>query len=329
MTKSIALRSAAICALVALLTVLLSATPALAQGGVSGDENVDLIETPPAGGQHIGWAPFQGAPTIPTNTLGIWVWNENSGGQNHLHIRTGNNGIAHNFTGTVTTGGASNFYNLAVFNGSGDDSVTTVAYNQFTFSIANTNGGEGVDVDWSGRWLSFDLFVDGSHAPAQVFYGSAGTATAGAPLIVVAGNRGLLTLSITLLDGPTSFHKNIADGYFLYRDAQGRFHMRMTTTAPSDHVIYRGGIIADKGQFGAIRFFHGDPRDSYRLIGDHRLEFKFFTAGYLDGLDWTLPRDNTGVTFTLKMDRQPAAPSVSLGSNPFGTLKALTFRLVP
>jgi hypothetical protein len=321
MFKSFSLRVLTALAVVMMLGVLVTAVPAEAAG--SPVENSAV----PAYGQHIPWAAFQGAPTIVNGKNDIWVWNENVSGQNVLHIRTTTDDSSHTFTGTVTTGAEGNFYNLAVFNGDGDDSATMVGYDQFTFSIVTTAGGEGVDVDWSGRWLALDLFIDGLHRPAHVLYGASATAANRMPLVVLARNNGLLTLPLTMLDGTTGYQKNVADGYFLYRDANG-YHLRLTTTKVGDIVDYKGAIVADNGRFGAIRVFRGDRRDYYRLIGDKLLDFRFITNGGQDGLDWRLIGGG-GLIFTLKMNGQVAAPDVSLGSNPFGTIQALTFRLTP
>ncbi len=321
MFKSFSLRVVPALAVVIMLGLTFAAAPAFA-------DSTPVTETAaPKYGQRIPWAAFQGAPTIVNGQTDIWVWNENVSGQNKLHIRTTTNAGAHTFTGTVTTGAEGNLYNLAIFNGDGDDSATMVGYNQFTFSIVTTAGGEGADVDWSGRWLALDLFLDGYHRPAHVLFGTNAKAAYQMPLVVLAGKNGLLTLPLSMLDGPTGFQRNIADGYFIYRDANG-YHMRLTTTKVGDIVDYRGAIVADNSRFGAVRIFKGDPRDSYWLMGDKTLNFRFITNGREDGLDWRLIGSG-GLTFTLKQSGQVAAPNISLGSNPFGTIQALTFRLTP
>lgn len=301
---------------------VLATAPAYANDGPIVDQALPLA------GQKIGWAAFQGAPTIVNGQTRVWVWNETVSGQNKLHIRTTTNGAAHTFSGTVTTGSAGNFYNLALYNAAGgDDSASLVGYSQFTFSIATTAGGEGVDVDWSGRWLSLDLFIDSARRPAWVLYGASATAAKKLPLVVNAGDNGLLTLALTMLDGPTGYQKNIANGYYIYRDTNGQYHLRLTTTKVGDIVDYKGTIIADSGQLGAITIYRGDPRDYYRLSGGKTLDFRFITNGGEDGLDWSL--SGGGMSLTLKMNGQIAAPNVALGSNPFGTLQALTFRSIP
>lgn len=321
MFKSFSLRVASALAVVVMLGLMFTAGPASA-------ESTTVTEVAaPKYGQRIPWAAFQGAPTIRNGQTDIWVWNENVSGQNRLHIRTTTDASAHTFAGTVTTGAEGNFYNLALFNGDGDDSATMVGYNQLTFSIVTTAGGEGADVDWSGRWLVLDLFIDGYHRPAHVLFGANAKAASQVPLIVLAGKNGLLTLPLTMLDGPTGFQKNVADGYFIYRDVNG-YHMRLTTTKVGDIVDYRGAIVADSSQFGAIRMFKGDSRDYYRLMADKILAFRFITDGGEDGLDWRLIGSG-GLTFTLRMNGRVASPNVSLGSNPFGTIQALTFRLTP
>jgi len=248
---------------VALALVGLATTaPAFAQGGTSGES---APETPPAGGQHITYAAFTGAPTIVDGQNRFWAWNENVSGQNVLHIRTTTDGSSHTFTGVVNTAGGGNFYNLALVNADGDDSATMVPYNQFTFSIVSSAGQTGVDVDWSGRWLSLDLNLDGYPRPAKVLYGPSATAATDLPLIVVTRDSGLLTLSLSTLDGASMFQKNIADGYFLYRttDANGKhiYHMRLTTTKQGDIKDYKGNILADDGKYGGIHIYKGDQRD--------------------------------------------------------------------
>ncbi len=317
-------------AVVALLGVLLVASPAYAAG-----DGPIVNNPPPSSGQQIGWAAFQGMPTIVNGKTDYWVWNDNilNGntltGQNVLHIRTTTNGNSHKFTGTVTTGNADNFYNLAVVNAGGTDNATPVGYNQFTFSLTTSGNGDGVDVEWSGRWLSLNLFVDGFHHPAQVLYGSSATAAKHLPLTVLAGPAGLLTLPLSTLDGTTNFQKNVADGYFIYHDASG-YHLRLTTTKVGDKQDYKGTIFADHGSFGEIKMYHGDPGDYYRLSdGGKVLDSRFLTNGYIDGLDWTIA--STGMTFTLKQDGHVAAPNVWLGSmSPSSPgIPAFTFRLMP
>ncbi len=285
----------------------------------------------PPVGQKILWADFIGAPTIPANTLGLWVWSEDTSGQEILHVRTGSDGTAKTFSGTLRTNRVGNFYDLALVNASGDDSAALVKFNELTFSIPTSGGGEGFDVSWSGTWLFLDLYVNGAYVPEKIFVGAAAKGTTGAPLGVRAGSEGLLTLPLTMLDGATTFSKNIADGYFLYRDAKGRYHLRVTTTSVNDFVVYRGRIVAAADRFRIVREFRGDPRDFTRLSKRGKvLEFKYHTKGYVDGLDWILGNKNKpdNLVITLRMNDGVAAPNVALGSAPFGTLQAFTFRLV-
>ena len=283
----------------------------------------------PAALQEILWSDFVGAPTIPSGTNGLWIWSQEVDGQELLHLRVGSDGAAHTFTGTIKANRAGNFYDVALVNETGDDSVTQTKYNVLAFMLTTTGGGEGIDVNWSSTHLLLDLQVDGASVPAQIFYGAAGTAATGNPLSVGAGKDGLLTLPLTMLDGPTSFTKNIANGYFLYRDANGRFHLRVTTVSNDDVNLYRGTVRAEDGIVKTKHIFLGDPGDFVQRVTAKRLDFRFLTKGHVDGFDWIVggagkPKN---MTFTLRMGDVPAAPSVSLGSNPFGTLKALTFRL--
>ncbi|MBI4675828.1 MAG: hypothetical protein HY741_29665 [Chloroflexi bacterium] len=316
-----------IIALVVMLGVLVGVSPVFADNGT---ESADADGRMPAAGQQIPWADFIGAPVIPSATNGLWVWSEDVSGQQVLHVRVGSDGSAHTFTGIIRTGGVSNFYDAVVVNGTGDDTVTSPRYNRVDFTLATTGGGEGVDVNWSGAWLVLDLQVDGVSNPAQIFYGAAGTAATGNPLGVRAGREGWLALPITMLDGPTAFERNIANGYYLYRTPNGVYHMRLTTTSTDTLVLYRGSIITEEGFFRAKRRFLGDPRDYVFLVRPKEVLFQFFTLGHLDGFDWIVgggaKPDN--MTFTLKMNGKLAAPNISLGSNPFGTVKAYTFRLV-
>ncbi|HZQ10177.1 MAG TPA: hypothetical protein VFD70_26605 [Anaerolineae bacterium] len=313
-------------ALLFLLGALMSAAPAFADDG---SESAEAVENLPRVGQKVKWADFTGAPTIPPNTVGLWVWSEDVSGQEILHVRVGSNGTAKKFTGTIRTNRAANFYDLAVVNGTGDDSATQTKYNAFTFSLNTTGGGEGVDVKWSGVWLFLNLKVDGAYVPSKIFTGAAAKPTTGAPLGVRAGRAGLLALPLTMLDGPTSFAKNVADGYYLYRDDKGHFHIRMTTTSENDVVDYHGFMLAEHAVFRAVHRFRLDPRDLLRF-NDSKLEFNFHTHGYIDGVDWILTGKNKAhdMTFTLRMNGKMAAPNISLGSNPFGTVKAYTFRVV-
>lgn len=315
-----------------LLSILFGAMPAFADAPSPTTES--LIEAgngmPPVG-QKIKWANFTGAPTIPASTVGLWIWSEDVSGQKVLHIRSGSDGTAKTFTGVLKTGNNANFYDAALVNGTGDDSVTTPAYNELAFTLATTGGGEGVDVNWSGTWLYLDLYLNGAYVPSKIFTGAAAKATTGAPLGTRPGKQGLLTLPLTMLDGATSFAINVANGYFLYRDAQGRFHMRLTTTAAGDKVQYRGRIISEEAKFRVVREYRGDPRDLVLLTDLGKVvEFKFHTNGYLDGVDWVIKGKNKpdNMTFTLRMNGDMAAPAIALGANPFGTIKAFTFRLV-
>ncbi len=312
--------------LLCLLLALMSAAPAFADDGSA---SAEAVETLPHVGQKVKWADFTGAPTIPPNTVGLWVWSEDASGQEILHVRVGSDGSTKQFTGTIRTNRAANFYDLAVVNGTGDDSATQTRYNAFTFSLNTTGGGEGVDVKWSGVWLFLDLKIDGTYVPSKIFTGAAAKATTGAPLGVRAGRAGLLALPLTMLDGPTSFAKNVADVYYLYRDDKGHFHLRVTTTSEKDVVDYHGFILAEHAVFRAVHLFRLDPRDILRF-NDSQLEFRFLTKGYIDGLDWILTVQNKAhdMTLTLRMNGKMAAPNISLGSNPFGTVKAFTFRLV-
>ncbi len=154
-------------AFVAVLSALLAATPTYAAG-----EGPLTNNAAPLYGQRIGWSVFQGAPTIVNGKTYFWVWNENVNGQNKLHIRTTTDGRAHTFTGTVTTGQADNFYNLAVVNNGGTDRANLVGYNQFNFSLATSGSGDGLDVDWTGAgsrsicsWMVFTAQAECCTAP--------------------------------------------------------------------------------------------------------------------------------------------------------------------
>ncbi len=326
-----ALKLAGILVMAMLATWLLSAPPAFAdQPDPPAEADTSGTESLPQVGQKIPWADFINAPTIPANTIGLWVWSEDTGGQETLHVRTGSDGTAKNFTGTIQTNKGGNFYDVALVNGTGDDSVSTPEYNKISFTLATTGAGEGFDANWSGRWLYLDLYVNGAYVPGKIFVGAAGKATTGAPIGTVAGLDGILTLPLTLLDGKTTFKKNIADGYYLSRDDQGRYHMRLTTTSVNDVVIYRGHITVEQDKYRAAKEFRGDPKDFIRIVDGKEIEFRFVTKGYKDGMDWTLGRPNKvdNMVFTLRMNGEIAAPNISLGSNPFGQIKALTFRLV-
>jgi hypothetical protein len=327
-------RIALVLAMAAVLSTLLAVAPAYADDGSHGSATAvpTAAEGPlwdnaaPWYGQRIIWTAFQGTPNITNGQTDLWVWNENVNGQNVLHIRTTTDSNSHMFTGTVTTGSVDNFYNLAVVNGGGADSANLVGYNQLTFSISTSANGDGVDVDWSGRWLSLDLFVDGNHQPGRVLYGASALSAQRMPLIVLAGRDGLLALPLSTLDGPTSFQKNIADGYYIYRDAKG-YHLRLTTTKVGDVVNYKGTLFADGGQIGNVTIYKGERGDYYRLYAGQLLDLRFLTDGYVDGLDWSL--NGGGLIFTLKLNGRMAAPSIALGSNPFGTVQAFSFRLTP
>lgn len=317
-------------ALLGIAAALALVSPAFAQGGMAGGE-ANPESTPPIG-QHVSLSAFTGAPAITDGLVRYWVWNENVGGQNILHLRTTTDGATHSFGGVINTSGRGNFYELALANATnGDDTTTNVSYNQFTFALVNNGSAqEGFDVKWSGRWLSLDLFIDGYARPKRVLYGANAKRSRKHPLIVNAGEQGFLTLPLTALDGTTQFQKNIADGYFLYRDTNGAYHLRLTTTSENDYKDYAGRLRVDQGAFTAIKIFRGDPRDYYTLTGGTDLQFRFHTKGYEDGLDWRLTR-NSGMTVTLRMNRALAAPNVWLGSmDPHQPgIPAYTIRLVP
>lgn len=314
-------------ALACLLGVLFSAAPAFAQEGIEGAESAEAM---PVVGQKVNWEDFTGAPTIPPATLGLWVWSEDVGGQEILRVRTGSDGASKTFTGAILTNRAANFYDAALVNATGDDTLETPSYNAVRFSLTTTGGGEGVDIPWSGVWLTLDLKINGAYVPSKIFTGAAAKPTTGAPLGVRAGKEGLLTLPLTMLDGPTPFVLNAPSGYYLYR-SEGKYHMRLTTPSTNDIVDYRGNIFVEEGKFRVVKEFRGDPRDFVRVTDRGKVvEFKFVTKGHIDGLDWKVNGEAKpdNMTFRLKMDGNMAAPNIALGSNPFGTIKAFTFRLV-
>lgn len=327
-------RMAGIIALVLLLGALSAAPPAFADdppADAQSDEAIQAAEGLPPVGQKLAWADLVGAPTIPASTVGLWVWSEDVNGQEVLRIRSGSDGAPKTFTGSIRTYRIGNFYDLAPVNGTGDDTATLTQYNELTFSLATTGGGEGLDVSWSGTWLVLDLKMDGAYVPSKILIGAAGKPTTGAPLGTRAGPEGLLALPLTMLDGPTSFALNAANGYYLYRDAQGRYHMRLTTTSTQDNVTYKGRVVSELARFRVVREFRGDPRDYVRLTDrGTALEFKFHTRGHIDGLDWVLKGKDKpdNMILTLRLNDGMAAPNIALGSNGFGTVKAFTFRLV-
>lgn len=310
-----------------LVGVMMSAAPAFAQDG---SERADAAEGLPPIGQKVNWEDFTGAPTIPPATVGLWIWSEDVSGQEILHIRTGSDGPSKTFTGTIITNRAANFYDAALVNETGDDTISTPHYNRIDLTLATTGGGEGVDVSWSGVWLVLDLKLNGAYVPGSIFTGAAAKPTTGAPLGVRAGREGLLVLPLSMLDGPTPFVLNAPDGYYFYR-ADGRYHLRLTTTSEADLVDYRGQIVVEEGKFRAVKEFRGDPRDFLRITGRGKVvDFRFLTKGYIDGMDWVVngPDKPDNMVFRLKMNGEMAAPNIALGSNPFGTVKAFTFRLV-
>jgi hypothetical protein len=78
---------------------------------------------------------------------------------------------------------------------------------------------------------------------------------------------------------------------------------------------------------GAAAIYHLERGDYYKLYRGTILDFRFITDGFEDGLDWRT--SGGGLIFTLRMNGQVAAPNISLGSNPFVTVQALTFLLTP
>jgi hypothetical protein len=310
-----------------LAVMLMSAAPAFAQ---EGSERADGAEGIPPVGQVVKWSDFTGAPAIPPATVGLWVWSEDVSGQEVLRIRTGSDGSSKTFTGVIITNRAANFYDAALVNETGDDSLSTPDYNRIEFSLATTGGGEGIDVNWSGMWLFLDLKINGAYVPGNVFTGAAAKPTTGAPLGVRAGRDGLLALPLSMLDGPTPFVLNAPNGYYLAR-SEGRYHLRLTATSETDLVDYRGHILVERGRFRAVKEFLGDPRDFVRITGRGKVvDFRFLTMGHIDGMDWVVNGPDTpdNMVFRLKMNGSMAAPNIALGSEPFGTVKAFTFRLV-
>jgi hypothetical protein len=258
------------------------------------------------------------------------VWSEDVGGQEILHLRAGSDGASKTMSGTIRTNRIGNFYDLAVVNGTGDDTATQTEYNEIEFSLTTTGGGEGVDVSYSGKWLFLDLYINGAYVPGKIFTGAAAKRTTGAPLGVRAGTEGILTLPLTLLDGATPYVKNGPSGYYLYRTENRRYHLRLTTPSEQDHVEYKGRIVTEEGFFKAVREYKGDPRDYVRIVDRKDLEFKFHTHGHEDGIDWVVGGGDKpdNMLFTFKMDGQMAAPNIALGASGLGTVKAYTFRLV-
>jgi hypothetical protein len=196
----------------------------------------------PAAPQHISWASFQGAPSFHAGSgEGIWVWNEKVGGQNFLHIATTTEGHRHVFSGIVRTGPEGNFWDLDRSHFESDDHASQPAYNEIDFSFVTYGSVDALSVKWSGRGLALDLRNDGQFRPGHVYYGAAGTAAKGLPLVVDAGDEGLTTLPLSTLAGASGFHAGAGDGYWIYSDGSG-IHLRTTTKNASDHKYYTGQI---------------------------------------------------------------------------------------
>jgi hypothetical protein len=90
-------------------------------------------------------------------------------------------------------------------------------------------------------------------------------------------------------------------------------------------------MLSENSKFRVVKDYRGDPRDFVRITERGTVvEFKFHTKGHLDGIDWIVKRKDVpdNMTFVLRMDGEMAAPNIALGDNPFGTVKAFTFRLV-
>jgi hypothetical protein len=315
-------------AALALILMLASAVPTFAADEVNGD-GVDA-----AAGQHIPWADFQGEPAGWAGQIGVstgyYVWNENAGGANTLKIRVTADGSAHVFSGRVLTGADGNMWNPTQVSPDPTDKVQSLAYNTVFFSLRATTGGNGVDIPWSSQYLQLNLFIDNVKQPALVHYGAAGTAATALPLIVDTGKSGLLTLSMTMLDGPTGFTPRVADGLWLYRDpGTANIHLRGTTVSTKDVKRYTGTFYADDtgGTISSVSLYKPDKFDSFKVKNGNRLTFTLVTKGYEDGVDFTL--GGSTMIVTLRINNRPAAPRVSLGSNPFNTIYALTFRMVP
>jgi hypothetical protein len=273
------------------------------------------------GAQHISWASLQGAPNFkPGSGEGIWVWNENTNGQNILRVAATTEGRRHVFTGTLRTGAEGNFWDLDRSHFESDDHASQPAYNEVHFDFTTYDGVDAFSVKWSGRDLALEFRNDGEERPYHVYYGASATPARGLPLLVGAGDEGLLTLPLSTISGATSFQKGAGDGYWIYSNANG-IHIRTTTKSESDRKYYTGQI---RGEMANVSLIAPD-RDWIRWPNGDVADFGLRTAGGVDGIDLTLK--GSSIVFTLRTDDRIAAPNIALGSNGFGMVHALTFRL--
>ena len=275
----------------------------------------------PATAQRISWASFQGAPNFhPGSGEGIWVWNENANGVNTLHVAATTEGLRHVFTGVLRIGPEGNFWDVDRSRLESDDHVSQAAYNELHFDFTTYNGVDAFSTEWSGRELLLQFRNDGVIRPRHVYYGANATPANGMPLLVDAGDEGLLTLPLSTLNGTTGFHRGAGEGYWIYSDASG-IHLRTTTTGIADHKYYTGQIF---GELANVSLYLPDDDWLKWPNGDHA-DFGLRANGGVDGIDLTLK--GSSIVFTLRTDGHLAAPNIALGSNGFGLVHALTFRL--
>ncbi len=275
----------------------------------------------PVSAQHISWASLQGAPNFkPGSGEGIWVWNENANGVNTLHVAATTEGLRHVFSGVLRTGPEGNFWDLDKSHFESDDHASQPAYNEVHFDFTTFKGVDAFSTKWSGRGLTLDFRNDGQVRPAHVYYGASATPAHGMPLMGDAGDEGLLTLPLSTMNGATSFHSGAGDGYWIYSDANG-IHLRTTTKNTADHKYYTGQIF---GELANVSLFSPDDDWLKWPNGDHA-DFGLRTNGGVDGVNLTLK--GSSIVFTLRTDDHLSAPNIALGSNGFGMVHALTFRL--
>ena len=287
----------------------------------TGNSSHALSSDVPATAQRVAWASFQGAPNFrPGSGEGIWVWNENANGVNTLHVATTTEGLRHVFTGILRTGPEGNFWDIDRSRLESGDYVSQRAYNEIHFDFATYRGVDTFSAEWSGRELMLEFRNDGQVRPGHVYYGASATPARGMPLMVDAGDEGLLTLPLSTLAGATGFHAGADDGYWIYSDASG-IHLRVTTKSATDYKYYTGQIF---GEMSNVSLFSPDGDWLKWPNGDHA-DFGLHANGGVDGIDLTL--NGTSIVFTLRTDDHLAAPNVALGSNGFGMIHALTFRL--
>jgi len=247
-----------------------------------------------------------GQPVYVTGQdLGYFLWSDDG---SNWHLRWTGDGVAHDFSGTITS--TTPFINLNSIGMEAGDYVQASALSRIEFSASEVDGEDGFDfsVGETGV-ITIYLSVDGTERAELVTVGSDAFTPNTLPLPLKAEYVELQNINTV---GRPAYNAGQDAGYFIWQDEDdGEWHLRWSGNGLTTFNFQ--GAISSTSLMNNVRSFSFESNDSFQVSSPSDLAFNAFAGAGEDGLDF-YTAEGAEVTFSLLMNNGADVSFVRIGS---------------